>query len=116
MSAGQIDLALLQAARLEFVEKILPGLTGPERYTGAMLKRSLDILLAQASADTTPADVLRAKGFGTARDLAAALRSGQEPPTEKLCLALRHYVEAKLQITNPGFLAATRSRRSSAGT
>lgn len=109
MSTGQIDTALLRAAQREFAGKILPGLTGEDRYTGAMLKRALDVLLAQATCETPPETVLQAAGFGTPRALAAALRADRTAPSPALLAALRGFVEAKLQISNPKFLEETRN-------
>ncbi|MCV2866127.1 DUF6285 domain-containing protein [Albidovulum sediminicola] len=109
MSAGQIDTALLRAAQREFVEKILPGLTGENRYTGAMLKRALDVLLAQATSETAPDAVPQAAGFGAPGALAAALRADRTAPSPALLSALRGFVEAKLRISNPKFLEETRN-------
>lgn len=100
-----IDTGLLRAARAEFAEKILPVLPQDLRYTGAMLKRSLDVLLAQAQTDRAPEAELKDAGFGKAEALARALRSRTIQDSAALRKALRVYVGRKLQATNPRFLA-----------
>ena len=73
--SAPFDTGLLRAARADFAEKILPVLPQDQRYTGAMLKRSLDVLLAQAQTDRAPDAELEDAGFGTVEALARALRS-----------------------------------------
>lgn len=108
MSAPQIDIAVLAAIRQEFCDTILPQLAGSDRYTGAMMKRGLDVLWAQVNSPATPDSCLRDAGYGAPETLAATLRKERPAPTPRLRQALRAYVEAKLEITNPKFLAATR--------
>lgn len=103
---GQIDIGLLRAARKEFIDLILPSLDGDRRYTGAMLRRALDVLLAQAEADR-PADAALEE-FGGAGALAHALRRREQPDSPALRAALRAYVEARLTISNPRFLKQSR--------
>lgn len=99
---GQIDTGLLRAARKEFVELILPSLAAENRYAGAMLRRALDVLLAQAEAATPPDAPLGE--FGGAEALADALRRRAQADNPALREALRDYVEAKLTISNPRLL------------
>lgn len=108
MTETKIDLAILNAARLEFAEQILPELDGPNRYIGAMIIRALDVLRAQAVSDTSPRTILPDAGFGTPEALAAQLRAERPIPSRRLRAALQAFVEAKLGISNPKFLAATR--------
>ena len=103
--SAPFDTGLLRAARAEFAEKILPVLPQDLRYTGAMLKRSLDVLLAQAQTDRAPDAELEDAGFGTVEALARALRSRTIQDSAALRAALRTHVCRKLQSTNPRFLA-----------
>ncbi|WP_320177592.1 hypothetical protein [Roseovarius pacificus] len=107
MSAGPIDLALLRAIREELAERILPLLDGADRYTGAMMKRGLDVLIAQAISTSSPEDALLEAGYGTPETLAALLRSDTAEVGAELASALRLYVERKLVLSNPAFLTAT---------
>ena len=104
---GAVDTGLLRAARAEYEALILPALPAELRYTGAMLKRSLDILLAQATAQAAPESVFADAGFGSAKGVAAQLRSGAMRDSPALRAALRAYVERKLEQTNPRFLKET---------
>lgn len=106
-----VDAALLRAARAEFVGTVLPGLDGPARYTGAMLKRALDVLIAQATAAEAPEAALERAGFGSADALAGALRARAAGEAPALPAALRAYVDARLAIANPQFLADRRAAR-----
>ena len=114
MSEGRVDAALLDAVRREFLDVIMPALDGSSRYTGAMMKRAFDVLLAQARSERPPEAVLLDAGFGTAVALARDLRSRSLLPSPQLNEALRAFVEAKLAISNPKFLAATREGPESA--
>lgn len=105
--SGGINVGLLRAARAEFVELVLPRLEGSDRYTGAMLKRSLDVLLAEALAAPPPEAVLA--DFGGAATLARGLREGLVTDSGGLRAALRSYVERKLEISNPRLLQAARA-------
>lgn len=104
---GSVDAGLLRAARAEYEALILPALPTELRYTGAMLKRSLDILLAQATAQAAPESVFASAGFSRAEAVAAHLRSGELSDSPALRAALRAYVERKLEQTNPRFLKET---------
>lgn len=104
---GGINIGLLRAASKEFTELILPRLEGEDRYTGAMLRRALDVLLAEAEAEAPPEAALA--GFGDTGALAASLRRREQPDSPELRAALRARVEAKLQISNPRFLKQTRA-------
>ena len=108
MSEAKIDTAILNAIRREFTDKILPKLDEADRYTGAMMKRALNVLWAQAASDAHPGSVLRDAGLGTPEALAARLRAERPTPSPELRAALRAFVESKLEISNPEFLAATR--------
>lgn len=103
----RIDIGLLRAAQAEFAGLILPSLPGELRYAGAMLKRTLDVLAAQAEAASPPEATLGEAGFGTAQALAAGLRARTVQDDAALRRALRSFVERKLAITNPRFLAQT---------
>lgn len=104
--SGRINLGLLRAARAEFAE-LLPRLEGGDRYTGAMLKRTLDVLLAEATAEAPPEVALA--GFGGAATLARGLREGSVTDSGELRAALRSHVERKLEISNPRLLQAARA-------
>lgn len=97
-----LNTGLLRAAREEFVTQILPELASKDRYTGAMLKRALDVLLAQAESGD-PEDALREAGLGDAAALAKTLRLRPAGPDPRA--ALRDYVGRKLAISNPRFRA-----------
>lgn len=99
---SQMNIGLLRAARAEFAAKLLPGLAAEHRYTGAMLKRALDVLLAGAEAED-PA--LALTGFADATEAARAIRARQRADAPALRAELRDYVARKLSITNPRFLA-----------
>ncbi|MFT3688576.1 hypothetical protein [Paenirhodobacter sp.] len=105
--SGRINLGLLRAARAEFVDLLLPRLEAGDRYTGAMLKRSLDVLLAEATVPEPPEAALA--GFGGAAALARGLREGSVTDSGELRAALRSYVERKLEISNPRLLQAARA-------
>lgn len=106
--SGKLNIGLLRAARNEFVERLLPQLGPDDRYTGAMLKRSLDVLLAAASS-ADPEDGLRAAGLGDAGALAQVLRRRAIADDPQLRAALRDFVCRKLEITNPRFLSEARA-------
>lgn len=99
---------LIAATAAEFAARIQPNLSPAERYTGAMLKRALDVLQAEAAAATPPEAALQRACFGTPEALARALRARVELPPSTLRASLRAYVEAKLALSNPRFLQATR--------
>lgn len=107
MSNSQIT-GLISAAAAEFAAHVLPNLPTEQRYTGAMLKRALDVLQAATVDESSPESALQRSGFGSAESLARALRNRAELPPSTLRAALRGYVEAKLAISNPRFLKATR--------
>lgn len=104
---GSVDAGLLRAARAEYEALILPALPTEHRYTGAMLKRSLDILLAQATTQAPPESVFADAGLGNTEAVAGQLRSGELSDRPALRAALRAYVERKLEQTNPRFLKET---------
>ncbi|MBL3705971.1 hypothetical protein GI582_25085 [Sulfitobacter sp. BDSS02] len=114
MTRADPNTAILNALRKEFAETILPRLEGADRYTGAMMKRALDVLAARAQ-QPDPALALNVAGYGTPETLAAQLR-GQPGQTPELSAALRTYVEAKLRISNPKFLTATKAATEGADT
>lgn len=114
--SAPIDIALLAALRKEFAEIILPELGGRARYPAAMMQRALDVLWAQANAPEAPGAVLERAGLGTPEALAAALRREHPPQSPELAAGLRAYVEAKLRLSNPKFLAAAGAREQVSGT
>ncbi|HMB76677.1 MAG TPA: DUF6285 domain-containing protein [Kiloniellaceae bacterium] len=115
MTARQISLGLLEAACVEFNTQILPQLAPEQRYAGAMLRRALEVLRAEAQAPAAPDAALAQAGFGTAAALATALRKRETVDSSALRQALRAYVAGKLEIANPRFLAATNAAEKAAG-
>ena len=112
MTGRPMARGLLAAAHSEFNAEILPELGPDRRYLGAMLRRALDVLQREAAAAETPEAVLGRAGFGTAAELASALRRRRTTQGPALRQALRAYVERKLALSNPRFLETTRSAKS----
>lgn len=103
---------LLETALRTYRAEMAPQLSGSKRYVGAMVANAVEVAIRALEADD-PADQLAGLGDG-ARDLAAlaaAIRSGEigDKTHPGLREALRAYVRAKLEISNPKFL---RSRES----
>lgn len=91
MTTRRITIGLLEAARAEFNAAILPHLGPGQRQQGAMFRRALEVLHADATASKVPEAALREAGFGNAVDQAGALRA---------------YATAKLEMDSPHFLTA----------
>lgn len=109
MKASRTARGLLEAACAEYTNEILPQLPPSQRYAGAMLRRALDVLRAEAAAAEPPEAVLEREGLGTAAELAAALRRRDVADGPALRRILRSHVERKLEISNPRFLEETRA-------
>lgn len=101
MTSKRLHLGLLAAARAEYKSQILPRLGPDERYVGAMMRRALDVLYAEAEAASDPEAALSEGGFATAAELAVALRQRQVSDSAALRRALRTFVERKLAISKP---------------
>lgn len=110
MTTGPFTLGLLAAARAEFTTQVLPHLAPEQRYVGEMLRRSLDVLYTEATTTVLPEAALSEAGFGTAAELAAALRAREVQDDSVLRRALRAYVKRKLAISNPRVLARSKGR------
>ena len=99
---------LLRALAADFDADVYPALGSDQRYSGAMMKRALAILIREHEAVETPGQTL-AKALGpatTPRTLADQIRGRHNdlPDDQALRAALTAYVRAKLEINNPAFL------------
>ncbi len=111
--ASKTSRELLETALKTYRAEIAPELSGAKRYVGAMVANAVEIA-ARALEAGDPTAHLADLGDGGAPDLAAlaaAIRSGEigDRTHPRLREALRAYVRAKLEISNPKFL---RSRES----
>ena len=104
---AQTSRQLLEIALKTYRSEILEELEGSKRYVGAMVANAIDIA-ARGLTEDDPATQLAGllENGADAAALAAAIRSGAVSDETHAGLrdALRAYVRARLQISNPRFL------------
>ncbi len=110
---NELARQLLEIAAKTYRAEILSEISGPKRYTGAMIGNAVDIA-ERALERADPATALLVEVFGDEADqmandlsgLAKAIRSGEisDSTHDGLRRALNDYVTAKLEISNPRFL------------
>lgn len=116
MSREENVSTLLSAALAELESEIMPEVAGRQRFSAAMIRRALSVMLRELQQGDLDIDnALLRSVYGESmtevpadtpdlQRLSQDIRSRRLPVSSNLTASLRHYVSCQLMVKNPEFL------------